>query len=799
MQDPFGACPACSARVGATARFCGSCDRPIAAPPVAVPPVAVPSAGTPATRSSRTKVVALAAVAAVAIVAIGVGAGFLFRPNSEGTDGSTGSGGSASPGASSAGPGDGPATALATPPIVDGAEDPTLLVPTIPDEMETPPVDETQPPTVTLTAGAPSDLASQMIGASGGTIEAEGLKLEFPAGALAGDTPVKVTQAPITAAETGGLVTPITPLYTVDAGNGALGAPVTVTLPATVPAGATAMAFYWDETAGTLTPLVALTQDATSITAGATHFSGILGGLIDLPKVPEIVDSGFRPGTDDWQFTNYGSYIASGGHCEGQSVTALWYYVAQRKQGHASPLNGLYDNNGAGTKTPDLDWDDSDGYRLASTVQNDPLGNGFTYEFLKSLMWDRADGTLTYQAFRMAIALTGEPQLIRIAGGGNHTMLVYRVTPNWLMIADPNFPGHTRGIRYDAATGKLGPYSSGANAAEIAAHGVTIYTRFAFVPWRSSASEAVLAARWNEFQDTVSGDNAFPGYTLKVLTGKDANGKDVWAELTNGYRTTEKKLTLNLSRLTDGSSSTMRIYPGTSSTAFGPDAFKQTIDLEDGENPLGILVLGRKGNEWQYVDFVRLTVTSGESTDWELADVTVTRTGRHVSPDFTWAFEGDGHGGITTLWTSAIGTPASARVDATWQIPDRLTPGSEVDVSAGLKVAIDYESQAESWCAEGMYQGGPEDAFLQALALNETGTEPDPAGLGLPDSQRISIVGTSIGCDDAGGKMVRAKSESGSFSVPDRLVPAAGQTPFLVVTFMVDQYMDAVSVSYIYK
>jgi hypothetical protein len=164
---------------------------------------------------------------------------------------------------------------------VDGAEDPTVLVPTIPDELETPPVGETRPPPVKLTVGAPRDLASQTIGASGGTLEAAGFKLEFPAGALAGDTPVKVTQAPITAADMGGLVTPVTPLYTVDVGAGPLGAPVTVTLPATIPDGATAMAFSWDQAAGTLTPLVALTADATSITAGTTHFSGILGGLID--------------------------------------------------------------------------------------------------------------------------------------------------------------------------------------------------------------------------------------------------------------------------------------------------------------------------------------------------------------------------------------------------------------------------------------------------------------------------------------------------------------------------------------
>jgi hypothetical protein len=781
-------CPRCGGQVSASAAFCGACGL-LLAPPTPV-----------RRRSAGPRTVFLALVGAVAIVGAGVGAGLLLQPKDRASGGTVAgaSVGPATPGSTASGA----PVALATPPIVDGAEDPTILVPPIPDEMETPPVDETRPPPVKLTVGAPRDLASQTIGASGGTLEAAGFKLEFPEGALAGDRPVTVTQAPITAAETGGLVTPITPLYTVDGGNGALGAPVTVTLPATVPAGATAMAFSWDEAAGTLTPLVALTQDATSITAGATHFSGILGGIIEVPKVPEIVDSGFRPGTDDWRFTNYGSYVASGGHCEGQSLTALWYYLAQHRQGGASALNGLYDNNGAAAKTPDLDWDDSDGYRLASNVQVDPLANEFTYEFLKDLMWGRADGTLTYEAFRTAIALTGEPQLIRIASdnGGNHTMVVYRVTPNWLMIADPNFPGHTRGIRYDAATGKLGPYSSGANAAEIAANGATSYTRFAYVPWRSAISEAAVAAHWTEFQNNAAGDSVFPGYTLRVLTGKDAAGKDVWAKLADGHRTTEKKLTITLTKLTDGSSSTMRIYPGTSSTPFGPDAFKQTIDLEDGENPLGIFVLGKVGNSWQYVDFVRLTVNSGESTDWELVDVQVKHTGVSVNQDYDWKYEGDGRGGITGIWTTRTSTgTATARMVGTWDIPDRLTPGTQVNVSGTVTSELDFKSGAADWCSGGMYQLGPEDGGLDAFAMNEAAAQPDIGRAAVPADQVQKLFFTMIGCDTGSGTMSAEKTATGTLTVPDRLAVTGDQVPYLVVGFVLDQDYDTVQVSYIYK
>ena len=379
-------------------------------------------------------------------------------------------------------------------------------------------------------------------------------------------------------------------------------------------------------------------------------------------------------------------------------------------------------------------------------------------------------------------------------------MVAYRVTPSWLMVADPNFPGHTRGIRYDAATGALGPYSSGANAADIAANGVTIYTRFAFVPWRSSASEAALAARWSDFQGNAAGDNVFPRSTIKVLTGKDAAGKDVWATLTDGYRTTEKKLTLDLTKLTDGSNSTMRIYPGTSSTPLGPDAFRQTIDLEDGENPLGIFVRGKVDNAWQYVDFVRLTVIRGESTDWQLADVQVEHTGVSVNQDYAWRHEGDGRGGITGVWTAQTSTgTATARMIGTWEIPDRLTPGTQVAVSGAIRSELDFKSSAADWCSSGMYSAGPEYGWLDAFAMNEAAAQPGVGRTSVPEDQVQRLFSATIGCDTDTGTVSAEKTVDGMLAVPDRLAVTGDQVPYLVVGFVLNQHYDTVQVSFIYR
>jgi hypothetical protein len=515
-------------------------------------------------------------------------------------------GNSSSTGASGGTPG-----AVATGQIVAGHEDASDLVPPDPGEGDVPPPEETTPATGTLTPGAASDLVSQTIGPSGGTIQAGGLSLEFPVDTFPADTPVTVTQAPVTAAGFGGRFTPLTPLYTVSAGDGTLGAPVIVTLPAAVPDGATALAFYYDETAGSLTPLAPIDANATSITAAANHFSGIVGGTYTPAAAPSAVDSGFRPGIDDWQFANHGSYVVPKGHCEGMSDTAIWYHVVQREKGGASPLNGLYDNNGAPDRTPTLQWDDSDGYRLASNVQADPTADPIRYWSSVRRLYGRADDRMTWAAFRAAIEFTGEPQEIVIGKeGAEHAMIVYRVTADRLFIGDPNYPARLRTITYDAATGKLAPYSSGVNAAAIAANGPKIYTKFAYVPWRSAATEARIAAHWTEFQNGTAGDAVFPTYALEALAGTDEAGAETWVPLVDGYASPDKQLRIRVRDPSSANDVAIKVFPGTSATPLGGFAAEQTISLQDGDTPLGIQVDFSKpaDTQWRYVDFVRLTV-----------------------------------------------------------------------------------------------------------------------------------------------------------------------------------------------
>jgi hypothetical protein len=375
------------------------------------------------------------------------------------------------------------------------------------------------------------------------------------------------------------------------------------------------VAFSYDEASGMLTPLMPIAQDSTTLTVAATHFSPVLGGLVDVTDSSAPVDSGFRPGTDDWQFTNFGSYVAPNGICEGMNLSAIWYYI-NRPLGPAA-LHGPSDNNGATPRTPSFWQDDSNAYRFAAAIQASPIGDWPMYSYLTNFP-GIGDGRANYEAVRAAIKATGQPQLMWIdtdQRNAAHSLIVVEVEANRLLVSDPNFPGplnNPRWIPFDRATGKLGPYSSGVSSADIAANGARIYTRFAYMPRATGAADAVISGLWAEFQSKTAGDALFPRYDLEALTGTDQQGQEVWAPLVDGYRTSEDKLTVRLRdpRVQNADDVLLKVYRGTSDTPAVPANDRVTIELAEGHNALGFLEEGRRNGAaaWSYVNFLRLDV-----------------------------------------------------------------------------------------------------------------------------------------------------------------------------------------------
>jgi hypothetical protein len=401
---------------------------------------------------------------------------------------------------------------------------------------------EPGPATGTISVGPFVPSGSVSIGPAGGTVDItdgpiSGFQIEVAPDAFPETKTVVVSSAPVTEHSLGPDFNPISPMIRVDYGGGYAEEPMLVRVPVQVPAGHFAMGFYYDEETGEVEgiPVAAITD--SEIVLVTQHFSGndlgdgrksgilradtfadILVASVQADKLYEAQDSGFRPGTDDWEFANGGSYIAPGGHCSGQSVTAMWYYSA-RKLGLEDPP--LYDRF---STTSPMWQDNRDGYRFASVVQ---AGQDRRKRWAWARKFDLigttrfAHDTLHYLSFAYAIHLSGRPQLISVRGDeGGHAMVVYRAYNRVLSIADPNFPSSYNHFVILAENGTFLPYESKENAdAE-----PTVYPQIYYVAKTALYSFDGIAARYAEMQRHSIGNyppNNFPAADLLWFDGTD--------------------------------------------------------------------------------------------------------------------------------------------------------------------------------------------------------------------------------------------------------------------------------------
>jgi hypothetical protein len=408
----------------------------------------------------------------------------------------------------------------------------------------------------------------------------------------------------------------------VDNGGGYSEDPMYVRVPVKVPDDSFAMGFLYDEKTKQLEGMPLAGSDAESVTIATRHFSSFFISMIKKAFLKKDIDSGFRPGIDDWQFTNRGSFIASGGHCEGQSLSAMWYYCTQ-PDGKDKCLYGRYDNNGKTPATPELWQDDSLGYRFCSIVQAenrafkdtsfedfwDNLG-GVGWKLVNN-SWQKYDvpgigDEAAYNLFAYSIIATGEPQevIIRSNAGGGHSMIVYKIVGNALYIADPNYPGNTdRKIVFYSGDGKFKPYNSGANREDIEAGNGKAYEKIMYAAKSAVVTWDKIAQHWGEFKAGTIGNDKFPKYVLNTV---DESGSKT--PITDNLITDKK---------------TFKVQIDSAGNLVGGDLYRDgvklamnnsSIELNPGNNLLGYYVMGKVGEKWKYIDFQYLNVKfdSGE-------------------------------------------------------------------------------------------------------------------------------------------------------------------------------------------
>jgi hypothetical protein len=475
-----------------------------------------------------------------------------------------------------------------------------------------------------ITTGPKVQAASQTIDSTGGTIAIDkpgdsmnGFIIDIQPNSYADSRKFTISSAPITKQTFGSDITPISPMISVDNGGGYSDELIYVRVPAKVPDGYFAMGFIYDPKTKQLEGMPVVGSDSESITIATRHFCDFFISMISKAILNKDIDSGFRPGIDDWQFTNYGSYIAFG-HCEGQSLSAMWYYCTH-PDGADACLYGRYDNNGEKPATPNFWQDDSLGYRFCSVIQAEQR-NQFSTKFWQSLggiLWEYKNNKwlfkhvpgigdeYTWNLFSYSIRATGEPQEVAIwtNGGGGHAVVAYKAVGNALYVADPNYPGNTeRKIIYYSNDGKFKPYQSGANRAEIEKGNSTAYENIMYIGKSTFISWDTISQHWTEFKNKTIGNKEFPSYTINYVDDKGASH-----ELKDGYVSPGKLILIKVATSTqNGAWDTYR------DGVLLPQDANGNIDLKPGNNKLGVWVRCNAGDSvnknFQYVDLKYISV-----------------------------------------------------------------------------------------------------------------------------------------------------------------------------------------------
>lgn len=404
-----------------------------------------------------------------------------------------------------------------------------------------------------ITIGETVEEATGTITTGGGTLvvsnpnsKINGLTITVPSSGFNETKNFVISSAPITNHKLGENFNPVSPLITIQNGGGYSEMPVTIKVPIEKETDEFLIGFLYNEITGELEALPVIDLDDSYVTVETRHFSlSTLSSNGSLQKVSEIsssgnliissikesvlagktvISSGFTPGLDDWEFINYGSYISPGGHCAGQSMTAMWYYYEKRLKGEL-PLFHRFDEINDSEK-PNLLWQDNPlGYRFASSVQQDAdWGNWVSALKLQSKL-----PSLVWKTFITAMIITGEPQSVIIRNslsGGGHAMIVYKinVTEGKMYIADPNYPNNrsssgeqsVRIINY--VNGKFEPYPS---YPKVGDPGVE-YDQIAFYAKTSTFNWSKIGERYKEIENETIGNDRFKNYNLFLKTKNDS-------------------------------------------------------------------------------------------------------------------------------------------------------------------------------------------------------------------------------------------------------------------------------------
>jgi len=315
--------------------------------------------------------------------------------------------------------------------------------------------------------------------------------------------------------------------------------------------------------------------------------------IYELLGMDYSIDTGFRPKTDGWYITNYGSYLESGGICMGMVSFAKYYYMHKK----STDGTGFYQKYREG----DIDeWrDDDTAIQLATRshmAESDIWDQTWRHEIATQVPTSK-DVAISWIH---GMKVTNSPQLIGIyqelSNGdwvGGHAIMTYKYSNGKFEIYDPNYPGSSPGtdarqIPFTYSDGFTRVYSSGATA------GSGRFQYNVFLHWGYKAFHPLNAFNqfYNSAEKGFEDDSIFPTVTLTDSTTSPIGTTPIDND-DNGVRdTTENKVTIS-GTISGGQEEVTSTLIFVSNQKFkvsvANGVFSQEVPLYAGENDVIIL------------------------------------------------------------------------------------------------------------------------------------------------------------------------------------------------------------------
>jgi hypothetical protein len=485
----------------------------------------------------------------------------------------------------------------------------------------TEPEEQNQSTSDYIKTGETVPVKSEPIGSGGGTIiisakdnPLNGLQLIIPPNSYGTSKTFDISYAKVESHKLGDNYKIVAPMVKIKNGGGYADDYMSLKIPIKKEKDEFAMGFFYNEQTGKLEGLPLIAADDSSVTIATRHFSSSslaagkkLGKANDANSVSNviitslkesflnnqsIISTGFTPGVDDWEFTNFGSYISPGGHCAGQSISAMWYYFEKKLKG-AGKLYHSYDKLYTHNGQRDTTWfDNKYGFRFASVIQEELQWNGKLFKLFEKIETTPHFHFLSWKAFAFSMLVTGEPQFVGLtSNSGGHAIIAHKIslTEKKLYVCDPNYPGQEKIITFNG--NKFDNYKTrqNADAPESDYFGIGYYSKTSMIDWDK------IGTYWTQFENKTIGSNKFPVIKIKYKLDKD------WVELMDTLTTSLDSLQIT----TEPSAGLIGIDEKGKQFK---SAFKFPLELGKHQYGFALFLKPAGNNNYKWVDFRWVTI-----------------------------------------------------------------------------------------------------------------------------------------------------------------------------------------------